>query len=71
MPALDCPPDIRLALAADPAVEQVFDHLAPSHRREYLSWIGEAKRAETRARRIAGMIDRLKPSGQMRRNGQT
>lgn len=30
-----------------------FDAFAPSHRREYLEWIVEAKRPETRAKRIA------------------
>lgn len=30
-----------------------FDAMAPSHRREYLEWIVEAKRPDTRAKRIA------------------
>jgi len=30
-----------------------FDAFAPSHRREYLEWIVEAKRPETRAKRVA------------------
>lgn len=33
--------------------------LPPSHQREYLKWIEEAKRADTRARRIAQTITRL------------
>nr|WP_278700511.1 YdeI/OmpD-associated family protein [Actinomyces oris] len=31
--------------------ERIFEALPPSHRNEYLRWIGEAKRAETRRRR--------------------
>jgi uncharacterized protein YdeI (YjbR/CyaY-like superfamily) len=57
------PLDITQALAAAPAAKRVFDGLPPSHRREYLSWVIEAKRPETRARRIANMILRLEVPG--------
>jgi uncharacterized protein YdeI (YjbR/CyaY-like superfamily) len=63
MPSEKTPPDIEQALVADPAAKAAFEGLPPSHRREYLLWVSEAKRPETRARRIAGMIDRLKPAG--------
>ena len=59
----DIPADVNAAMAADGAAYAAFLTLPPSHRREYLNWIGEARRAETRERRIAGMIDRLKLSG--------
>jgi uncharacterized protein YdeI (YjbR/CyaY-like superfamily) len=59
--------DISEALRANPAALSRFEGLPPSHKAEYLSWIEEAKRAETRARRIAGMIDRLTDKGP---NGQ-
>ena len=55
--------DIESALAAAPAARVLFDRLPPSHRREYLLWVNEAKRPETRARRIAGMIEKLEVSG--------
>ena len=51
--------DIEQALRANPAALSRFETLPPSHKAEYLKWIDEAKRAETRARRIAGMIDKL------------
>jgi uncharacterized protein YdeI (YjbR/CyaY-like superfamily) len=51
--------DIDEALRANPAALSHFEGLPPSHRNEYLNWIDEAKRDETRERRIAGMIDRL------------
>jgi uncharacterized protein YdeI (YjbR/CyaY-like superfamily) len=51
--------DINEALRANPAALSRFEGLPPSHKAEYLKWIDEAKRAETRTRRIAGMIDRL------------
>jgi uncharacterized protein YdeI (YjbR/CyaY-like superfamily) len=37
-----------------------FDALAPSHRREYAELVAEAKRAETRQRRAAQAIERLR-----------
>ena len=53
-------PDVSEALRANPAALSRFEGLPPSHRNEYLKWIDEARRADARARRIAGMIDRLK-----------
>jgi uncharacterized protein YdeI (YjbR/CyaY-like superfamily) len=37
-----------------------FKELAPSHQKEYLKWINEAKKIETKDRRIAKMIEMLK-----------
>ena len=51
--------DVTEALRANPAALSRFEALPPSHRNEYLKWIDEAKRPETRARRIQGTIDRL------------
>lgn len=42
-----------LAAALSDTARAVLDGFAPSHRREYLEWITEAKRSETRASRIA------------------
>lgn len=47
------PGDLVEALGAVPAAAETFAAFAPSHRREYLEWITEAKRPETRAKRIA------------------
>ena len=52
------PQDLAAALAAA-AMGTTFDALSFSHQREYVSWIEEAKRAETRARRIEQTIERL------------
>ena len=51
--------DIEEALRSNTAALSVFEGLPPSHKREYLAWIDEAKRDETRKRRIEGMIDKL------------
>ena len=50
--ALDVPPDLEAALAASPAAQQHWDAFPRSAKRGILEWIANAKRAETRARRI-------------------
>ena len=53
------PDDLAAALAADGGAAAAFRNLSYSHQREYVEWIDEAKRAETRARRIGGTVERL------------
>lgn len=45
-------PDFRRALAADKKARAVFEKFSPSAKREYLEWIADAKKDDTRARRI-------------------
>ncbi len=47
------PEDFAAELARSQGARARFDGFAPSHRREYLEWVNEAKRPETRAKRIA------------------
>lgn len=56
---LAMPDDFAAALAQHPAASATLNGFAPSHRREYLEWIVEAKRPETRARRIAQAVEWL------------
>jgi uncharacterized protein YdeI (YjbR/CyaY-like superfamily) len=58
-PALETPPDLAEALAANPAAQASFDGFPPSARREYVEWVVEAKRAETRAARIGKAVAQL------------
>ncbi len=58
-PEIAMPEDFAAALDSAPAARTFFDGLAPSHRREYLEWITEAKRTETRAKRIATAVEWL------------
>ena len=51
------PPDLKRALGRNPRARSAFDAFPPSHRREYVEWIEEAKRPETRARRIATAVE--------------
>lgn len=54
------PAELAAALAADSAAGAAFERLSFSHRREYAEWVAGAKRAETRARRAAQTIERLR-----------
>lgn len=55
----ELPADFAAALAGAPAARRTWDAFSPSHRREYLEWILEAKRDETRAKRIAQAVEWL------------
>lgn len=55
--------DLAAALAADPAAATAWARLAPSHRREHVRAIEEAKRPETRARRVAAAVAKLRGDG--------
>ena len=46
------PADLRTALTSAPEAQTVWESLTPISRRDYISWINEAKQPETRARRI-------------------
>jgi uncharacterized protein YdeI (YjbR/CyaY-like superfamily) len=54
------PRDIAAALAADPEAKKAFASMSPTHRREYVDWVEEAKRSETRARRIVSTVARVR-----------
>jgi len=52
-PEAEVPRDLAVALAGNRAASQAFHRFSPSHRREYIEWIAEAERDETRQKRIA------------------
>lgn len=54
---VDLPDDLVTALDADPRLRSAFDALAYTHRREHARAVAEAKRPETRARRIAAVVE--------------
>jgi hypothetical protein len=55
--ALKTPPDFNRSLAKNKKATAVFAAFSPSCRREYIEWIVDAKRAETREQRIATAVD--------------
>ena len=50
------PPDFKRALAKSQKAQARFEAYSFSHQKEYLGYIGEAKRPETRAKRIAQTV---------------
>jgi uncharacterized protein YdeI (YjbR/CyaY-like superfamily) len=46
-------------LAKNKAAKKTFEDFSPSHKREYLEWIVEAKTEETRTRRMTKAIEML------------
>lgn len=51
------PADLIAALKSDPIALKNFDQFAPSYKKMYISWIDNAKRAETRAKRIQRVVE--------------
>ncbi|MCG3137370.1 MAG: hypothetical protein HJJLKODD_01214 [Phycisphaerae bacterium] len=56
---IEVPADFQKAIAANPKARQCWEKLSYSHRREYVEAIVEAKKSETRQRRIDGAIRML------------
>jgi len=57
---LPLPEWLKEGLMANPAAWENFQKLAPSHQRNYIGWISDAKREETRQKRIREAIEKLK-----------
>lgn len=53
------PADLKKALTANAPAATTFKRFTPGHRREYITWITDAKRPETRARRLATTVQWL------------
>ena len=58
-PALDVPDDLSAALRRNAKARATFDGFAPGYRRDYIEWIVDAKREDTRQRRIAQAVEWL------------
>ncbi|HTH48489.1 MAG TPA: YdeI/OmpD-associated family protein [Candidatus Limnocylindria bacterium] len=56
---LKVPEDLATLLRKNPPAKAAFSAFSPSHRREYVEWITEAKREETRQKRLATTIEWL------------
>lgn len=53
------PPELRKALAGEPAAKAQWAELKPAQRHDWVLWITSAKRPETRIKRIANACDML------------
>ena len=54
------PDDLAAALAGDPEAHAAWDRLSYTHRREHVEAIEEAKREETRRRRVEAALALLR-----------
>ena len=58
-PELPVPPGLAAALKKNKKAQAAFEGFSPSHRREYIEWITEAKTDATREKRIATTVEWL------------
>ena len=54
------PEDFRKAIDADRVVKRVWPEITPLARNEWICWVTSAKQAETRTRRIAVGLDKMR-----------
>ncbi|MCS7053626.1 MAG: YdeI/OmpD-associated family protein [Ignavibacterium sp.] len=54
---IEIPEDFLKELSNNKKAKSVFENFSPSHKREYAEWIAEAKREETRKKRIKQAIE--------------
>jgi uncharacterized protein YdeI (YjbR/CyaY-like superfamily) len=57
---VEVPDALAQGLAKDAPARAAFDALAFTHRKEFARWIEEAKREETRARRVTQALTMLR-----------
>ena len=55
---VDVPADLEAAF--DDEARAAFEQMSYTHRKEYADWIEEAKRSETRERRIAKAVELIR-----------
>jgi len=56
-PDTKVPDELAAALAKNKKAKAAFETFSPSHRREYSEWIADAKRDETKAKRVAQAVE--------------
>jgi Bacteriocin-protection, YdeI or OmpD-Associated/Domain of unknown function (DUF1905) len=57
---IEVPVELEKAFKTEKEAKAFFENLSYTHQREYVTWINEAKREETRQNRIARTIEILK-----------
>jgi uncharacterized protein YdeI (YjbR/CyaY-like superfamily) len=61
-PRYSMPADVEAALV-EPGFIAAYDERPSDQQKDYLGWIGRAKRAETRQKRLLQMLDELEAGG--------
>lgn len=62
---VEVPDALAAALAADPDASASFERMAFTNRKDYARWVAEAKRDETRQRRVEQAVEMIR-AGQTR-----
>jgi hypothetical protein len=57
---IEVPTELKKAFKTEKEAKSFFDKLSYTHQREYVMWINEAKREETRQSRIVKAVEMLK-----------
>ena len=68
---IDTPWELEQELRNDPRVRAVYASMPPSHRRAYVDFIEEAKRPETRVRRVQQALRMMVQWGEERSSRST
>ena len=63
---IEVPAELKKAFTTEKSAKAFFDQLSYTHQREYVMWINEAKREETRQNRITKAIEMLKKGKKVR-----
>jgi len=63
---IDIPKSLVKELKKDKEAKTFFDKLSYTHKKEYVKWIEEAKKEETRQRRVLKTIEMLKKGNKTR-----
>lgn len=58
-PELEVPAELRELLDKNPDAKRTFEAFPRSHKKEYIVWISEAKRPETKQRRLEQTLENL------------
>lgn len=56
----ELPDDLRIAIASDSVVIEVWAGITPLARNEWICWVTSAKKEETRRRRIMVGLDQMR-----------
>lgn len=58
-PVPEVPAELAIALKKNKTAQKIFKEFSPSAQREYIEWINEAKREETRQKRIVQAVEQI------------
>lgn len=59
---IEIPEIVKVAFKKELLAKKNFEKMSPSHQREYIEWIAEAKQESTKQRRVLQMMEWLKES---------